>query len=259
MKLQELFPNGSLAVTAKPKPTALVTLQDDPSVDCEDWVISYNGIWATSSLMVAKVFGKPHKSIIRAIEEHVDEMYPLEEENLVAQNCAAKYFIEATYENRGKAYKMYYLTKDGLSLLVMGFTGKQALIYKMLYIARFNELEERDKAKQLGYSEMATMVAKATAQAITEALPGIIKAVQESQLQAATAPLRIADASLAGLPDTLTVKQVRIYLGVSFDRAYSLFHSTDFPSYNIGRSLYVNKAEFMQWLSLTSKQGIFLG
>ena len=85
-----------------------------------------------TSLQVAKDFSKEHKSVLRSIE------------NLVAQNCATKnLFYETDYENRGKKYPMYLMTRDGFTLLAMGFTGKDALEWKMKYIQAFNEMERK--------------------------------------------------------------------------------------------------------------------
>lgn len=90
-----------------------------------------SGTPCVSSLQVAEDFGKNHKDVLRAIE------------NLAAQNCATKnLFIESTYENRGKNYKCYDITRDGFSLLVMGFTGKEALDWKLRYIEAFNRMEQ---------------------------------------------------------------------------------------------------------------------
>ena len=59
--------------------------------------------------------------------------------NLVAKNSAVKsMFYETTFENRGKQYPMYLMNRDGFSLLVMGFTGKAALEWKLKYIQAFN-------------------------------------------------------------------------------------------------------------------------
>lgn len=69
-----------------------------------------------SSREVAEKFNKKHKNVLQSIE------------NLVAKNSATKnMFIKTTYENRGKQYKEYLMTRDGFSLLVMGFTGNEAL------------------------------------------------------------------------------------------------------------------------------------
>ena len=93
----------------------------------------------TSSQLVAEVFKKQHKDVLRAIE------------NIKAENCAVTpMFFESTYTaGTGKAYKMYYMNRDGLSLLVMGFTGKKALEWKLKYIEAFNQMEEKLKTPKL--------------------------------------------------------------------------------------------------------------
>ena len=87
-----------------------------------------NGILTVSSLQVAEDFEKQHKHILNAIE------------NITAENSAVtSMFIKSTYQSgTGKNYKCYNLTRDGFSLLVMGFTGKKALGWKLKYIEAFN-------------------------------------------------------------------------------------------------------------------------
>lgn len=92
-------------------------------------VIMHNKQAVTTSLRVAEVFGKDHKNVIQSIE------------NLAAEKSAAKFFAEATYDNRGKQYPMYYMNRDGFTLLAMGFTGKKALQFKIQYIQAFNSME----------------------------------------------------------------------------------------------------------------------
>ena len=92
-------------------------------------VIMHNKQAMTTSLRVAEVFGKDHKNVIQSIE------------NLAAEKSAAKFFAEATYYNRGKQYPMYYMNRDGFTLLAMGFTGKKALQFKIKYIQAFNSME----------------------------------------------------------------------------------------------------------------------
>lgn len=92
-------------------------------------VIMHDKQAVTSSLQVAETFGKEHKNVIQSIE------------NLVAEKSAAKFFAAGTYENRGKQYPMYYMTRDGFSLLAMGFTGKKAMSFKLQYIEAFNAME----------------------------------------------------------------------------------------------------------------------
>lgn len=53
--------------------------------------------------------------------------------------------IESKFEHRGNEYTEYLLTRDGFSLLVMGFTGVKALEWKLKYIQAFNRLEKKYK------------------------------------------------------------------------------------------------------------------
>ncbi|WP_304154406.1 Rha family transcriptional regulator [Megamonas hypermegale] len=69
-----------------------------------------------SSKMVAEKFDKEHKNVLRDIKEI-----------LAAQNSATRFFYETTFKNRGRQYPMYLMNRDGFSLLVMGFTGVEAL------------------------------------------------------------------------------------------------------------------------------------
>lgn len=90
----------------------------------------------TSSVKVAEKFGKEHKHVLDAIREI-----------LKAENSAVKFFSEGTYKVDGnnKTYPMFYMNRDGFSLLVMGFTGKEALKWKLEYIQAFNEMEQELK------------------------------------------------------------------------------------------------------------------
>ena len=91
-----------------------------------------NNQMLVSSLEIAKKFGKEHKNVLQTIG------------NLVAENSATKSMIyETSYENRGRQYPMYLMNRDGFSLLVMGFTGKEALDWKVKYIEAFNEMEKK--------------------------------------------------------------------------------------------------------------------
>ena len=88
----------------------------------------------TTSLKVAEAFGKRHDRLIDEIERKYSEI-------LNPPNGGARFFYKGTYANRGKKYPMYYMNRDGFSLLVMGFTGKKALEWKLKYIEAFNQME----------------------------------------------------------------------------------------------------------------------
>lgn len=96
-----------------------------------------NGEPVASSREVAKRFGKEHKNVMQAVA------------NLVAENSAAKsMFHPATFENRGKKYPMYLMNRDGFALLAMGFTGKEAVTWKLKYIEAFNQMEKQLAARK---------------------------------------------------------------------------------------------------------------
>ena len=93
----------------------------------------------TTSLKVAEKFKKNHKDVMKSIR------------NLTAQNCAVKnMFVESTYVNsRGQEQPMYYMNRDGFTLLAMGFTGKEAVKFKLEYIEAFNKMENFIREQEL--------------------------------------------------------------------------------------------------------------
>lgn len=93
---------------------------------------------------VAEKFGKRHDHILRDIENLIEELG-------TPQNWG-HLFIENQYQHpqNNQLYKEFLLTRDGFSLLVMGFTGKKALNWKIKYIEAFNKMEE-DLKKQLQF------------------------------------------------------------------------------------------------------------
>lgn len=95
-----------------------------------DLVFINNNQVVVSSRQVAEKFGKLHKDVLENIRNI-----------LVAENSATKFYQETTHEYRGQKFPEYLMNRDGFSLLVMGFTGKEALHWKMKYIAAFNEME----------------------------------------------------------------------------------------------------------------------
>lgn len=67
-----------------------------------------------------------------------------------------RFFIESKYYHpkNKQEHKMYLMTRDGFSLLVMGFTGQKALEWKLKYIEAFNYMEESlMKVKELDITD----------------------------------------------------------------------------------------------------------
>lgn len=96
-------------------------------------------ILTTSSRNVAEVFGKRHDHVVRDIEKLISQLgSPQNWGNL---------FIKSKYidSQNKQEYTEYLLTRDGFSLLAMGFTGEKALQWKLEYIHIFNEMEKELK------------------------------------------------------------------------------------------------------------------
>ena len=89
----------------------------------------------TDSLLVAEMFGKRHDSVIRAIETIIGGL----PKNVDTPKLFAKTWY--TQEQNNQRYTKYLMNRDGFSLLVMGFTGKKALEWKLKYIEAFNKME----------------------------------------------------------------------------------------------------------------------
>lgn len=94
-----------------------------------------DGQLLVSSREIATNFEKQHKHVIEKIE------------NTRAENSAIQeMFIESTYiASNGKTNKEFLITRDGFSLLVMGFTGSKAMNWKLRYIEAFNKMEQQLK------------------------------------------------------------------------------------------------------------------
>lgn len=104
-----------------------------------------NQIFCTS-LDVAKVFNKRHDNVLRdikAILKDLQEIGDLQGE-LNFEETYRETKIKGFDKVSGKTRKdlMYNLTRDGFSLLAMGFTGTKALKWKIAFLNAFNEMEK---------------------------------------------------------------------------------------------------------------------
>lgn len=96
------------------------------------------------SRIVAKKFGKDHKNVLRSIDELVQSI-----NSSMAQNWAIgiveKHAVHPTISNRVDRY--FELDRDAFTLLAMGFTGKEAMRWKIEYIRAFNAMESKLSAQ----------------------------------------------------------------------------------------------------------------
>lgn len=95
------------------------------------------GVPRVDSLFVATTFEKQHYNVLRDIGRITASNSGLSPEFIVLN------FEGNTYRDaRGRKLPRYLLTRDGFTMLVMGYTGLKAMHFKELYIQRFNEMEQ---------------------------------------------------------------------------------------------------------------------
>lgn len=103
------------------------------SLELTQKLFNKDGQIVVSSRTIADDFSKRHADVIRAIEEYLTDA------EVRSLNC----LIESSYiDSKGETRKEYLITRDGFSLLIMGFKGKEALQWKLKYIEAFNKMEE---------------------------------------------------------------------------------------------------------------------
>lgn len=89
----------------------------------------------TTSLKIAEKFGKEHAHVLRDIRD-MECSETFRESN----------FGLSSYKSaQGKTLPMYEVTRDGFTLLAMGYTGKEAMRFKEDYINAFNAMENELK------------------------------------------------------------------------------------------------------------------
>ena len=97
-----------------------------------------NNTVVTTSVAVAEAFGRPHKDVLHSIAgllavlsgEHKRNFSPM--------------FVDVEIGNGAvRKSTAYEITRDGFTLLAMGFTGSRALQFKLAYIDAFNAMESQ--------------------------------------------------------------------------------------------------------------------
>ena len=88
------------------------------------------------SLFVAEFFEKQHKHVLRDIARITEPKSGLSE-NFINTNFKSDSYKDST----GRKLPCYFMTRDGFTMLVMGYSGQKAMKFKELYIRRFNEME----------------------------------------------------------------------------------------------------------------------
>lgn len=92
----------------------------------------------TTSRIIAQCFEKRHDNVLRDIRSLID----------ANPDWGVLNFEYTPYVDpqNGQTYQMYEMTRDGYSMLVMGFTGRKALDWKIRFLEAFNAMEAKLRA-----------------------------------------------------------------------------------------------------------------
>jgi Rha family phage regulatory protein len=97
-------------------------------------VFDRDGLAYANSRDVAAFFEKRHDNVLRDISNLLA--------SLDSSNMRSGFFVEAALpDGQGIDRRAFEMTRDGFALLAMGFTGAQALTFKLRYIEQFNRME----------------------------------------------------------------------------------------------------------------------
>lgn len=126
-------------------------------------IFERHGAAVVSSRVIAENFEKRHQEVIYAIEgrkcscegkgckkcnNRGYQQLGLFQE-ISDKSHLSKLFIKSYYmDSMNRSQREYLMTRDGFSLLAMGFTGPKALDWKLKYIEAFNRMEAIVKERQ---------------------------------------------------------------------------------------------------------------
>ena len=100
--------------------------------------LSIGTLPAVLSTEVARNFQRNHAHVLREI----DRLRSILPKSFVESNFGFAFRIVPTGNGGTRKVRQCALTRDALSLLVMGFTGKAAIMWKLRYIEAFNAMEQ---------------------------------------------------------------------------------------------------------------------
>ncbi|MFV9733594.1 ORF6C domain-containing protein [Ligilactobacillus salivarius] len=117
----------------------------------DELVIMHDKQVVTTSLALAEVFKKKHQHVLRDIDALKD-----------VSNFGQMFFESNEPDSYGRNRRIYFMNRDGFTLIAMGYTGSKAMEFKLKYIEAFNQMEKKIKEETqfrlpTNLAEMSTM------------------------------------------------------------------------------------------------------
>jgi Rha family phage regulatory protein len=146
-----------------------------------------DGAVLANSRTVAEAFGKKN--------EHVNEAIDNLLKTKVIENPVALFReVNAFHEGANRVVRSFEMTRDGFTLLAMGFTGEKALRWKLKYIEAFNRMEAELRGGGVDPAMIAALIEATKENAIALRDFGAHLRSQDEQLRDLKRRLDAADA-----------------------------------------------------------------
>lgn len=103
---------------------------------------------------VAQFFQKAHRQVIASVESLIKAL-PADRVQNFMQTVVMRDNPSGGASIKSKAYRM---TRDGFTLLVMGWTGERALQFKLAWLDAFNRMEEQLRKQQIFAEQDSSLI-----------------------------------------------------------------------------------------------------
>ena len=121
-----------------------------------------------SSREVAEMMEVTHKNLLRKIGD-INKVFGS------SKLSHEKYWIEGTFENRGKQYKEYLVSKEGCEFLAHKSTGEKGILFTHRYMERFKEMEQQIEQQMVSVEQITQMINEAIKTAVVPLIDRIEK------------------------------------------------------------------------------------
>ena len=119
-----------------------------------------------SSREVAEMMEMTHGHLLRKVDD-ISKV-------LANQDWITKYWIESTFENRGKQYRELLISKEGCEFLAHKSTGEKGILFTHKYMERFKEMEQQIEQQMVSVEQMTQMINEAVTKQVMVMMNPII-------------------------------------------------------------------------------------
>ena len=116
-------------------------------------IIEQNGVAYIDSREVAELIGKQHKHLLRNIRGYCEIIAKATKPTF----GLSSFFLESSYfDNTGRELPCYLISKMGCEVVANKLTGEKGILFTVVYVSKFNEMEQRDRAELENLLQMPT-------------------------------------------------------------------------------------------------------